>query len=174
MSRIVIESVQLDNCTDEPTGNENIFPSKTTHDPLQAHHRHRSTPREGLVDQTLHTLWQTRMQVRRYPRPWSQVLSVGQLSRPQTGTGICASEISRSTRGVSQQLSDGQADSRRDLEHQSRTATTENYGVKTSHGYLIGLLYVVRNHRLRDHRSEHASTVVGRTVGRNRHMGGEQ
>ena len=174
MSAIGVESVQLGNCTDGSTANENIFPSKTTHDPLQTHHHHWSTHLERLTDRTLHPLRQTWVQVRRYSRPWSKILSVGQLSRPQTRTGVCTSKIPRSSRSFSAQLSDGQADLRRDLEHQSRTAASERQVIIDAHGYPAGLFYVDRDHGFCSLRSEYASGVVGRNIGRNRHMGGKR
>ena len=174
MSVIGVVSVQLGNCTDGFTTNQNIFPSKTPHSPLQTHPHHRSAHLERLTDRTLHPLWQTWMQVRTYPRPWSQILSVGQLSGPQTRTRICASEVSASSRRFPHQLSDGQADLRRDLEYQSRTAATERQVVKNAHGYPTGLLYVVGNHCLCNLRSEYASGAVGRFIDSNRHMGGNR
>ena len=174
MSVSGVISVQLDNCTDRFTTNENIFPSKTTHDPFQTHHYLWSALLAGLAHRTLHPLWQTWMQVRRYPRPWSQILSVGQLSQPQTRTRICATEIPPASRGFTHQLSDGQTDPGRDLEYQSRTAATERNVVKNAHGYSAELLYVVRNHGFCNPGSEYASGVVGRTIGRNRYMGGKR
>ena len=38
----------------------------------------------------LQTLWQAGMQMRRRPRPWPQVLSVGELSRLAAANGLCA------------------------------------------------------------------------------------
>ena len=174
MSAIGVISVQLGNCTDGFDAKNNRVPSKTSHDPLQAHHHHWPAHLERLTDRALHPLRQTWMQVRRYSRPWSKILSVGQLSRPQTRTGVCASKIPRSSRSFSAQLSDGQADLRRDLKYQSRTAATERQVLKNAHGYPAGLFYVDRNHSFCNPRSEYASGVVGRNIGRNRHMGGKR
>ena len=174
MSVIGVISVQLGNCTDGYDPKDNRGPSKTTHDPLQTHHQYWPRHLERLTDRTLHPLWQTWMQVRRYSRPWSKILSVGQLSRPQTRTGVCASKIPRSSRSFSAQLSDSQADLRRDLEYQSRTASSERQVVRNTYGYPAGLFYVDRDHGFCNLRSEYASGVVGRNIRRNRHMGGER
>jgi hypothetical protein len=174
MSEIGVVSVQLGNCTDGFAANKNIFPSKTTYNPLQTHYHHRSTSLEGLAHRTLHPLWQTWMQVHRYPRAWSQILSVGQLSWTQTRTRICTSEIPSSGRGVSQQLSDGQANLRRNLEYQSRAAATEKYAVRNTHGCPAELLNVDRDRGFCNLRSKYASGVAGRTIGRSRHMGGDR
>ncbi len=174
MSAIGVISVQLGNCTDGLDTKNNRLPSKTSHDPLQTYHLHWPTHPEGLTDRTLHPLRQTRMQVRRYSGPWSKILSVGQLSRPQTRTGVCASKTPRSSRSFSAQLSDGQADIRRDLKYQSRTAAPERHAVKNAHGYSAGLFYVNRDHGFCNLRSEYASGVVGRNIYRNRNMGGKR
>ena len=43
-----------------------------------------------LADRALQTLWQARLQMRRRPRSWPQVLPVGELSRPAAANGLCA------------------------------------------------------------------------------------
>jgi len=174
VSMFEVISVQLGNCTDGFTTNKSIFPSKTTHDPFQTHHYHRSAHLEGFTYRTLYPLWQTRMQVRKYSRPWPQILSVGQLSGSQTRTRICSSEGPPASRGVTHQFSDDQADPRRDLEHQSRTAAPQKRVLKNTYGYRTGLLCFLRNHCLCNLRSKYASAAIGRFIGRNRHMGGRR
>ncbi len=174
MSTFRVISVQLGNCTDEFTTSKSIFSSKTTHGDFQTNYHHRSAYLEGLTDRTLHPMWQTRMQMRKYSRTRSQILFVGQLSGSQTRAGICASEGSPARRGVTHQLSDGQTDLRRDLEHQSRTATTQKRVVINAHGYRIRLLYVLPNNCLCNLRSKYASAAVGRFIGRSRHLGGNR
>ncbi len=174
MSLVRVESVQVGNCTDGFTTNQNIFPSKTTHSPLQTNYHYRSTHIEGLTDRTLHPLRKTRVQVRKYSRARSQILFVGQLPRSQTRTGICASERSSAGRGFFQQLPNDQADLGGNIEHQSRTAATQKRVVINAYGYRIRLLYVLRNCCLCNLRSEYASAAVGRFIGRNRHMGGNR
>ena len=172
LNRVI--SVQLGNCTDGFATNQNIFPSKTTHGPLQTNYRYRSAHLEGLADRAVHPLWQTRMQMRKYSRARAQILFVGQLPGSQTRTGICASEGPSAGRGITHQLSDGQADLRRNIEHQSRTSATQKRVVINAYGYHTRLLYVFRNRSLCNLRSEYASAAVGRFIGRNRHMGGNR
>ena len=174
MKDIGLLSVQLGNCTDGFATNKNIFSSKTTDNPLQTRHYHRATHLERFFDRTIHPLWKTRMQVRGYPRPWSEILSIGQLSRSQTRTRICSAEIPRSSQGFSRQLPDGQTDLRGDLLYQSRTAATEREVVKNAHGYPAGLFYVDRDHGFCNLGSEYASGVVARSIGGNRHLGEER
>ena len=52
----------------------------------------------------LQTLRQARLQMRRRPRSWPQVLSVGKLSRPAPANGLRASGCLRTDRRVSCQL----------------------------------------------------------------------
>src|SRR5260370_21891005 len=76
-----------------------------------------------LADRALQTLWQARLQVRRWPRPWSQVLSVGELPGLASANGLCAAGISRSDCRVRRQLSPSPRDLRGDLRDQPRVAT---------------------------------------------------
>ena len=174
MSLYRVISVQLGNCTDEFATNQNIFPSKTTHDPLQTNYLYRTAHLEGLADRALHPLWQTRMQMRKYSRARPQILFVGQLPGSQTRTGICASEGPSTGRRVTHQLSDDQADLRGNIEYQSRTAATQKRVVINAHGYRSRLLYAVRNRSLCSLRSEYASAAIGRFIDSNRHMGGNR
>ena len=43
-----------------------------------------------LVDRALQTLWQARVQVRRRPWSWTQVLPFGELSRLAAADGLCS------------------------------------------------------------------------------------
>ena len=45
-----------------------------------------------LADRALQTLWQARVQMRRWSRPWPQVLSVGELPGLAAANGLCAQE----------------------------------------------------------------------------------
>src|SRR5579864_2146705 len=53
-----------------------------------------------LADRALQTLWQARVQMRRRPRPWTQVLPFGELPGPAATNGLCAARFSRSDRRV--------------------------------------------------------------------------
>src|SRR5579871_1628794 len=65
-----------------------------------------------LADRTLQTLRQARVQMRRRPRPWSQVLSVGEPPGHTATNGLCAAGVSRSDRRVRRQLQIGRASCR--------------------------------------------------------------
>src|SRR5713101_8354517 len=75
-----------------------------------------------LADRALQTLWQARVQMRRRPRPWPQVLSVGELPGLASANGLCTAGISRSDCRVRRQLSPSPRDLRGDLRDQPRTA----------------------------------------------------
>src|SRR5579859_4374761 len=74
-----------------------------------------------LADRALQTLWQARVQMRRRSRPWSQVLSVGELPGLAAANGLCAAGISRSDCRIRRQLSPSPQDLRGDLRDQPRT-----------------------------------------------------
>lgn len=70
----------------------------------------------------LQALRQARMQMRRRPRPWPQVLSVGQLPGFAAANGLRTSGVLRSNGRASGQLSPITRDPRVDLRDQPRTA----------------------------------------------------
>ena len=174
MSEVEVESVQLYNSTDEFTGKISFLPSQATHNSLQAHHSHWPTHFERIAHRAVHQMWKTRMQLRKYSRPWSQILSLGQLSRPQTRTGVCSAGISGSGQGISRQLSESQTDIRRDFLHQSRTAKTEKTVVKNENGHSAGLRHIDRDHGFRNHRGQYASSSGRGSAEGYRHMGGKR
>src|SRR6266566_147425 len=75
-----------------------------------------------LADRALQTLWQARMQVRRWSRPRPQVLSVGKPHGLAATNGLCAAGVSRADCRVRRQLPPGPRDLRGDLRDQPRTA----------------------------------------------------
>src|SRR5215471_6449483 len=71
---------------------------------------------------TLQAMRQAGMQMRRRPRPWPQVLSVGQLPGLAAANGLRAAGILRANRGVPGQLPSSPRDPRSDLRDQPRAA----------------------------------------------------
>jgi hypothetical protein len=70
----------------------------------------------------LQTMRQAGMQMRRRPRPWPQVLFVGQLSRLATADGLRTAGVLRADGRVPGQLPSSPRDPRGDLRDQPRTA----------------------------------------------------
>lgn len=174
MSAHRIESVQLYRCTDEFTGKDYHLSPQTPNNPFQANHYDRSSHFARLADRTVYPLRETRMQMCRFRRSWPQILSVGQLSRPQAGTGVCCAKISRPSKRVSHQLSDGKAITRRDFQHQSRIVAPERHVVKPPNGYFAGALHVNRDHGFRNHRGEYALHDGQRIADGDRRTGGKR
>lgn len=78
---------------------------------------------EGFAHRALQALWQTRLQVRRWPRPWPQVLPLRELPGSAPANGLRATGRSRRRRGTTGELPPGPRDHRRDLRDQPRTVT---------------------------------------------------
>src|SRR3954451_17315946 len=89
-------------------------------------------------DRALQTLWQARMQMRRRPWAWPQVLSVGQLPRFAAANGLRATRGLRPNSGVSGQLSPSPRDLRRDLRDQPRIAAPSGGALKHRHERITG------------------------------------
>jgi hypothetical protein len=85
-----------------------------------------------FADRALQTLWQTRVQMRRRPGPWPQVLFVGEPSRLAAANGLCAAGVSRSDYRVHCQLPPGPRDLGSDLRDQPRTVAPPG-GALTGH-----------------------------------------
>jgi hypothetical protein len=81
----------------------------------------------------LQTLWQAWMQMRRRPRPWSQVLPVGELSRPAPTNGLRPARFLRAGERVPGQLSPRPPDLRGDLRDQPRAPTPSREALKDRH-----------------------------------------
>ena len=76
---------------------------------------------QGLAHRALQALRQTWLQMCRRSRPWSQVLPVGELSRPPATNGLRAARRLRRRHRAPGELSPGSRDHRGDLRDQPRT-----------------------------------------------------
>src|SRR6516165_5247492 len=74
-----------------------------------------------LADRTVQALWQARLQMRRRPRPWPQVLSFGELPEPAATNGLCSAGVARPNCRVRGQLPPSSRNLRSDLRDQPRT-----------------------------------------------------
>ena len=174
MRGIGVESVQLNNYTDEHSTENNGIPPKTTHSSCQKNRGDRFTDHAGLFDRTLHSLWEARLQVRRNSRAWPQILSVCQLSWTQARTGLCTAKVPEAGNPICSQLPEGKTNLRGDLQHQSRTLTAERKIVKDSDGYPRRSLDSHRYHCFSNLGSQYAPELHGRSVRTDRFMGGER
>src|SRR5579864_21298 len=87
----------------------------------------------GFSHRALQTMRQARMQMRRRPGPWPQVLFVGQLLRLAAANGLCAAGGLRSDGRVPGQLPSSARDPRGDLRDQPRTAAPPRGALKARH-----------------------------------------
>ncbi len=84
----------------------------------------------GFPHRTLQALWQARMQVRRRPRSWPQILSVGKLSRPAPANGLRSARVLRAGERVPGQLPPRPPSLRGDLRDQPRAPATSREALK--------------------------------------------
>jgi len=81
----------------------------------------------------LQTLWQARLQVRPGPRSWSQVLSVGKLSRPAPTDGLRPARVLCAGERVAGQLPPRPPGLGGDLRDQPRTPTPSREALTDRH-----------------------------------------
>ena len=81
----------------------------------------------------LQTLWQARLQMRRRPRSWSQVLPVGELSRPAPANGLRPARVLRAGERASGQLPPRSPDLGGDLRDQPRAPTPSREALRDRH-----------------------------------------
>ena len=83
-----------------------------------------------LPHRALQTVWQTWMQMRRRPRPWSQVLSIGKLPGLAAANGLRAAGVLRANGGIPRQLPPSPRDSGGHLRDQPRTTAPSRGALK--------------------------------------------
>ena len=174
MIRIGIISVQLYNYTDEHRKENDSIPSKTSHTSCQTNRGARFTHPAGLFDRTLYSMRKAGMQMRRYSRSRSKILSFGQLSRPQARAGLCSTEVPETGNRICSQLPESKTDLRGDLQHQSRALTTERKVVNLDDEYSRCSLDSHRYHCFGNPGSQYAPELHGRSFRRDRFMGGDR
>lgn len=86
-----------------------------------------------LADRALQALRQARVQMRRGPRPWPQVLPFGEPPGLAATNGLCAAGGARSSCGVRRQLPPGSRDLRRDFRDQPRTPAPPRGALSSQH-----------------------------------------
>jgi hypothetical protein len=90
-----------------------------------------STPR--FSHRALQTLWQAKLQMRSQPRPWPEILSLGQSLRAATANGLHSPGLLSPDRRVSGQLSSASSDLGRDLCYQSRAIISARCILRNQH-----------------------------------------
>jgi len=116
-----------------------------------------------LAHRALQTLRQARVQMRRWPRTRSQVLSVGELPGQSSANGLRPSGRSRRDQRTRCQLSSGARDLGADLRDQPRTAAASRGALR--HGGERGSNHAHHSHRFpvwRRAACQHARGLVRR------------
>jgi hypothetical protein len=126
---IAVQSDQLYTWSDEYPETTRCRIAKT---PQRAPAPMASTPSRParFPHRALQTLQQTGMQMRRWSRPWPQVLSLSQLPGLAATNGLRAARVLRSDGRVLGQLPSGPRDLRGDLRDQPRTTTAPRGAIR--------------------------------------------
>ena len=167
-------SVQFINGTDYDRRKTNSILTQKKKYPVETPCFRRFTDPARLFDRTIYSLWKAGMQVRRRSRSRPQILSIRQLSWTQARTGICTPEIRGSSKAISGQLPESKKNIRGDLQHQSRTLTTERNTVKNPDGYQSRYLYAQRYWYFGNLSGQYAPGFYCRGVQEKRFTGGDR
>lgn len=127
-----ILSDQLYTWSDEYTNRTSCCASQTPQRPCASAAAPSIYPAR-LFNREIQAMRQARMQMCRWSRAWTQVLSFGELSGPASTDGLRASGGSWTGFGVSRQLSADTRDSRRDLRDQPRVAASPRSALTRLH-----------------------------------------
>jgi hypothetical protein len=129
MNKSTIISDQYDNWSDIFTeAIAPISPEPTQKPPAPTTALVCAPPR--LAHRTLQTLRQTRMQMCSGTRPRPQVLPLHQPAGSNAGYGLCSTGSSRHGRSMPRELSRRTRDPRSNLQHQSRTASSQGASIE--------------------------------------------
>lgn len=115
-----------------------------------------------LPHRTLQALWQAWLQVRQRPRPWPQILSVGEFPEFAAASGLCPTGASRQDHAISRQLSACSRSVRRNLRDQSRIAASEGGALRTHDEHRLFFAYRTNRSSIGKHyRRQHARELAG-------------
>jgi len=119
-----LHSDQFYNWSDKHAGQTHQFSppkTKSAHtDPARLDRR-----TAGLPHRALQALWKARVQMRPGPRPWPQVLPLGQQTGPEARDGLCPSKVSGKSARASGQFPQDQINPGGALRDQSRTPAAQ-------------------------------------------------
>jgi len=129
------KSVQLINGSDNNEREiHDISPSKTENtygeDTLN-----RLQPHSRVSIGKIQAMWETELQMCRWPRAWAKILFIGKPLRQKTGGGICTRRLCRTSGTVSFKLQKGKATPGRNKRHQPGNSPAQRTFVEQSNGY---------------------------------------
>jgi len=97
----------------------------------------------------IQAMWETALQMCRWPRTWAEILFVGKPLRQKTGTGICTRRLCPTSRTVSFKLQKGKTTSGGNKQHQPGTSPAQRTTVEQGKGYYYQSLYRYKGNWLR-------------------------
>jgi len=87
------------------------------------------------------TMWETALQMCRWPWTWAKILFVGKPLGQKTGTGICTRRLCPTSRTVSFKLQKGKTTPGRNKQHQPGNSPAQRTIVEQGNGYYYQSLY---------------------------------
>jgi hypothetical protein len=172
MENSILSLEQLYDCTDRFKRQITQLFALKTERTLRTNQSHRFTNSKRLSHRTLYSLWKTKLQMFRWKRTWSEILSVSKSPRAKTGAALCPTGLSGKGKGISEQLSDIASAFGRNLQHKPRNLKAERKNVKGCYGYHWKSF---NSHRPRNGRNigfKYASGLVSDRTGENLSDGG--
>lgn len=150
-----------------------VFTQKTKNTcPKTCYHSIKYSQR--LFDRALQTLWETRMQMQRWARTWTQILSVNQSTWSETGTGLCALKLSGTSKTAFGKLPASSTYFGRNLQYKSGNITSQRKAVRNTYGYHCQPFNTYRHRNGRNYSCQYAPKSIRDRFRRNLQNGGEQ
>jgi hypothetical protein len=136
-----IISVQLINGSDNNERKiHDISPSKTENS--YAKNKLNKVQRHSRVFiGKIQAMWETALQMCRWPRTWAEILFVGKPLGQKTGPGICTRRLCTTSGTVSFKLQKGKTTPGRNKRHQPGDSPAKRTIVEQGHGYYSESLY---------------------------------
>ena len=88
-----------------------------------------------IHNRTLQAMWETRMQMCRWPWTWPKVLFISQPIRQKTGNGLCASRLQGTSNAIFKKLQTSSRHSGTNMQHQSRNTASQRTSVRNIYVY---------------------------------------
>lgn len=172
MENSILLLEQLYDCTDRSKRQiTQLFAQKTERTP-RTDQSYRLTDPKRFSHRALYPLWKSKLQVCRWKRTWTEILSVCKSSGAKARTALCPARLSGKGKGISEQLSDITSAFGRNLQHKPGNLKAERKNVKGCYGYHWKSFNPHRPRNGRNIGFKYAPGLVSDRTGRNLSDGG--